>query len=79
VILVTWPFHALFAVFKEVARQAEEALYDESALHAELMSLNARLERGEVTEEEFARRENELAERLVLAEAYHDRQRQAAG
>jgi hypothetical protein len=79
VILLTWPFHALFAVFEEVARQAEEALYDEGTLHAELMALNARLERGELTEEEFARREGELAERLALAEAYHRRQRQAAG
>jgi hypothetical protein len=78
VILLTWPFHGIAAIVMEIIRQAEEALYDESALHAELKALYGRLEAGELTEEEFTRQEGELAERLALAEQYHRRKRRAA-
>jgi len=78
VILLTWPFHGLVAVFKEVMRQAEDALYDETALQNELKALYARLEAGELGEEEFERREGELAERLAIAEAYNRQKRRAA-
>jgi uncharacterized membrane protein len=71
VILLTWPVHGVVAIFKEIIRQAEDALYDEDALHAELRFLHGRLEAGEMNEEEFERRENELAERLVLAAQYN--------
>lgn len=77
-ILLTWPLHGLAAVFKEVMRQAEDALYDETALHAELKRLYARLEAGQMTEEEFERREGELAERLAIAEEYNRQTRCAA-
>lgn len=69
--LLTWPFYGILAVFEEVIRQAEDALYDEDALHAELKALYARFEAGEVSEEECDRREREVAARLALAEAYH--------
>ena len=69
--LLTWPFYGIVSVFEEVARQAEAVMYDETALQQELTSLYAGLEAGEVTEEEFERREGELAERLALAEDYH--------
>ena len=72
--LLTWPIDGLFYIFEEVARQVEAALYDEDALQAELKSLYARLEAGEVSEEEFERRESDLAARLVAAEDYHRRQ-----
>jgi len=78
VILLTWPFHGLVAVFKEVMRQAEDALYDETALQNELKTLYTRLEAGELGEEEFERREGELAERLAIAEAYNRQKRRAA-
>jgi gas vesicle protein GvpG len=78
VILLTWPFHGLVAVFEEVMRQAERALYDETALSDELKALYARLEAGEMDEDEFERRENALAERLAIAEAYNREKRRAA-
>jgi hypothetical protein len=71
VILLTWPFDGIVAVFKEVMRQAEDALYDEANLHRELKSIYTRLEAGELSEEEFTRREGELAERLAIAEEYN--------
>ena len=62
---------ALVWVFEEVARQAEQALYDEDALHHELKQLYEGLEAGIVSEDEFVRREAELAERLEEAERRH--------
>ena len=77
-ILLTWPIHGLLAVINEVIRQAEEAMYDQAALQNELKTLYARLEAGEMEEEEFTRRENELAERLALAEQFHRSRRRAS-
>jgi hypothetical protein len=78
VILLTWPFYGILAIFEEVARQAEEALYDEAALCSELRLLHARFEAGDMTEEEFTGREDELAARLARAEEYHRLKHQAA-
>jgi len=77
VILLTWPVHGLVAIFSEIIRQAEDALYDEGALQAQLQSLYARLEASEIGEAEFERREGELAERLAIAADYNQRQRRA--
>ena len=77
-ILLTWPVHGLVAIFTEIIRQAEDALYDESALQAQLKSLYARLEAHEIREPEFERLERELAERLAIAADYNQRQRRAA-
>ena len=75
--LLTWPIHGLMAIINEVIRQAEDAMYDQTALQNELKALYARLEAGELGEEEFTRRENELAERLALAEEFHRAKRRA--
>jgi hypothetical protein len=76
--LLTWPFHGLVAIVNEIVRQAEEAMYDETALQQELKALYARLESGQIAEGEFERRENELAERLAKAEEFHRQQRRRA-
>ena len=76
-ILLTWPVHGLVAIFSEIIRQAEDALYDECALQAQLKSLYARLEAKEIGEPEFERLEHELAERLAIAADYNRRQRRA--
>jgi hypothetical protein len=73
--LLTWPFHGFVAIVNEIVRQAEEAMYDEAALQQELKALYALLETGQITEEEFEPRENELAERLAMAEEFHRQQR----
>lgn len=61
----------LIWVFEEVARQADQALYDEGAIHDELKQLYEGLEAGTVSEEDFTRREAELAARLEEAERRH--------
>jgi len=78
VILLTWPVHGLVAIFSEIIRQAEDALYDESALQAQLKWLYARLEANDISEAEFERQERELADRLAIAAEYNKHQRRAA-
>jgi hypothetical protein len=47
---------------KKVKDMAEEELYgSKEKIHEQLVSLQAKLDMGELTEEEYARREEELA------------------
>jgi hypothetical protein len=48
----------------QVLREAERIYYDPATVRAELARLEARLEAGEITEEEFDRCEDELLDRL---------------
>ena len=48
-----------------IQAEAEEQLYDESAIVASLMELEAARETGEYTEEEIEEAENMLVERLI--------------
>ncbi|MCC5476310.1 gas vesicle protein GvpG [Streptomyces sp. NPDC059680] len=51
-------------VVGQVLREAERIYYDPATVRAELARLEERLEAGEITEEEFDRREDELLDRL---------------
>ncbi|MGW2640494.1 gas vesicle protein GvpG [Streptomyces sp. NPDC001348] len=51
-------------VIEQVLREAERIYYDPSTVRAELARLEEQLEAGEITEEEFDRREDELLDRL---------------
>ncbi|MFF9767960.1 gas vesicle protein GvpG [Streptomyces sp. NPDC053086] len=52
---------------RQVLREAERIYYDPSTVRAELARLEEQLEAGEITEEEFDRREDELLDRLEIA------------
>ena len=52
---------------REVLREAERIYYDPATVRAELARLEEQLEAGEITEEEFDRREDELLDRLETA------------
>ena len=52
---------------REVLREAERIYYDPATVRAELARLEEQLEAGEITEEEFDRREDELLDRLEIA------------
>jgi hypothetical protein len=62
--LLTAPFRGLLRVFEEVAERAEQELYDEDGVKAELTDLYRRLEAGSLSEEAFALREAELVDKL---------------
>lgn len=68
----------LLRVFEEVAERAEQELYNEAAVQAELMELYRKLEAGALSEEEFEEREAELVERLEEIEE-HKRERGGHG
>lgn len=52
---------------RQVLREAERIYYDPATVRAELARLEEQLELGEITEEEFDRREDELLDRLEIA------------
>ena len=52
---------------RQVLREAERIYYHPAAVRAELARLEERLGAGEITEEEFDRREDELLDRLEIA------------
>ncbi|MEV6052907.1 gas vesicle protein GvpG [Streptomyces sp. NPDC052107] len=52
---------------RQVLREAERIYYDPATVRAELARLEEQLEAGEITEEEFDRREDELLDRLEAA------------
>ena len=74
--LVTLPFRGLLRVFEEIADRAEQELYDEDAVKAELMELYRKLEAGSLSEEDFAQHEARLVERL---EEIDERKKRRAG
>ncbi|MFF3918935.1 gas vesicle protein GvpG [Streptomyces sp. NPDC001852] len=49
---------------RQVLREAERIYYDPATVRAELARLEEQLQAGEITEEEFDRREDELLDRL---------------
>ncbi|MBC7267154.1 MAG: gas vesicle protein GvpG [Streptomyces sp.] len=54
-------------VIGQVLREAERQYYDPGVVRAELARLEEQLEAGEIDEEEFDRREDELLDRLETA------------
>lgn len=71
--LLSAPFRGLLRVFEEVADRADEELYGEDAIKAELADLYMRLEAGTITEEEFEQREAELVQRLEEIDEHNGR------
>ncbi|MBL1083876.1 gas vesicle protein GvpG [Streptomyces actinomycinicus] len=57
---------------RQVLREAERIYYDPATVRAELARLEEQLEAGEITEEEFDRREDELLDRLEIAQRSGD-------
>jgi len=62
--LISAPIRGLLKVFEEIASRAEDEMYNEDGVKAELMELYKRLEAGAITEEDFTLQEGELVQRL---------------
>lgn len=67
---LTGPVRAGWWVVEQLVAHAEAELYDEDRIVAELRDLTARVERGDVTEEQHAAAEAALLERLAVARAH---------
>lgn len=63
-LLPTAPVRGAEWVLRQVVEEAERQYYDPSVVQAELARLAERLEAGEIDDEEFDRREDELLDRL---------------
>ena len=57
-------------VIRQVLAEAERLYYDPGTVRAELAALEEQLIAGEIDEEEFDRREDELLDRLEIALAH---------
>ncbi|KAF0119112.1 MAG: GvpG-like protein [Rhodospirillaceae bacterium] len=64
---VIGPLHGLLWLGRLLRDQAEDELYDEDRLHAALIDLEQRLERGVIDETAFAVAEEDLLERLKIS------------
>lgn len=63
-------------IVKEIAKRAEDELYDEEGVRDELVAIYCALESGAMTEEEFQVKEAALLERLEFIESRQRRLRQ---
>ncbi|MGW5737747.1 MULTISPECIES: gas vesicle protein GvpG [Streptomyces] len=61
------PVRGAFWTVNQVVAEAERLYYDPGTVRAELAQLEEQLEAGEIDEEEFDRREDELLDRLEIA------------
>ena len=64
------PLKGVVWIAEKIQEAAEKELLDEEGVKRELTELYMRLETEQITEEEFARQEEELVERLEAIEAY---------
>lgn len=71
---VTAPIHGVVWTAARIRDAAEEELYDEGRIHAELAELEARRDAGTIDEDTFAAHEDALFERLLVAREYAYRQ-----
>ena len=63
------PVRGLVWVAEQLRDEAESQLYDEERIHAELMQLEMDSDDGLIDDTEREEREDELLERLAVAEA----------
>ncbi len=66
-------------VLRQVLSEAERQYYDPSAVQRELAELSRRLDAGEIDEDEFDRREDELLDRLQSGSGQHQPQQSGSG
>jgi Gas vesicle protein G len=63
------PIRGTVWLAERIQEQAEAELYDEDAIRAQLMDIDAARQAGEIGEEEAAEAEDVLLERLIAARA----------
>jgi len=71
--LFSAPFRGLLWICEELAEHAEQELYDEGAITAQLADLYRKLEAGVISDEEHERREAELVQLLEEIEVRRNR------
>jgi len=67
---VLGPIRGVIWIAEKVNEQVERKLYDEEAVHGQLMELELRYDLGEISEEEYLEAEEALLERLKAIEKH---------
>jgi hypothetical protein len=67
---VTGPAKAGWWILERIVGAAEDELYDEDRIVAQIRALSTELEEGRITEDEHALAEEALLDRLVEARAF---------
>ncbi len=62
--LLMLPVKGLFGIFKEIQKFADRELTDRETLQEKLLNLQMQFELDEITEEEYAEREEYILDRL---------------
>ena len=75
---VSGPVLGMKWVLQTLLDQAERQYYDENAIRREMAELEARLREGQISDQEFDRREEALFERLLEAREYRRRKQAEA-
>lgn len=70
--IILSPVHLVTWVAKKVKEAAESELTDDSPARGDLLELQMRLEAGEISEEEYLRKEREVMERLQFISRYKE-------
>ena len=65
------PVRGVAWVAEQVAQEVDRQMYDQNWIRAELLELELDADAGAIDEEERAERENELFERLAIAQSMH--------
>lgn len=63
------PVRGVVWVAEQVANEADRQLYDEDVIRSELLALELDADEGRITPEEQERKEDELLERLAIAQS----------
>ena len=63
------PVRGTVWVAEQILEQAERDFYDEGAIRAQLLDVDAALQAGTITDEEAAQAEDELVERMMEGRA----------
>jgi len=64
------PIRGVIWIAEKMNEQVERKLYDEEAVHGQLMELELNYEMGEISEEEYLEAEEALLEKLKLIEKH---------
>lgn len=71
--IILFPIKGIYHLARQVKEQAEEEFFDEAGTKHSLNELYMMLETGNITEEEFERREEELVTHLERMQEYKKR------
>lgn len=72
--LLGLPVRGFMGIFEAIKAKVDEELYDETKPQQELLEAQTLLDMGEITEEEYKKREAEILERLEAIRKYKEEQ-----